>query len=532
MVESANAQIGVGTHLGDRYRLVREVGRGGFGAVYEAQDEPLKRSVAVKLIHTSWTEAGTELEHEATLLAGIRSPHVVRVLDASVMEDPPYLVMELLEGESVRQRIDQGGALTTDESFRILDEVLQGLTALHERTLIHGDLKPENVFLTSEGAKLIDLGISRPWTSPQERAEHVLGTPAYLSPELIRGGQPDQRSDLYAAGLLIYEMLAGQAAHAQRDDVREITDEIYEGRRAPLTLVCPWLPLEVSAFVRRALEPDPARRFVNAEAMRTALRSLPRSGPASAPSSEHRLGDRFALLRPIDTGSGQIWEARDLERDMLVTVERLHLGEAREGVQKLAGLRSPHLPQIYDLVPLGGGDFALVMEQLPGRLLTEVVGQRLPLARLGATGGQLLAGLSAAHSVGLVHGDIRPATVVISHFGQDPVLKLLGFQVGEGRATARVDAYAAPERRRNGPTPRSDVYSAAALLFHLLTGVDYVSAGRPLEGRGDPRVLGKVASQAAITKTLQQALATDPAARFEDARAFLAATRESVPPGP
>lgn len=525
--------MSVGTHLGGRYQLVREVGRGGFGAVFEAMDRPLNRPVAVKLIHTSWTEAGAELEHEATLLAGIRSPHVVRVLDASVMEEPPYLVMELLEGESVRQRIDKGGPLDVTEAFRILDEVLQGLSALHERTLIHGDLKPENVFLTKDGTKLIDLGISRPWTRPQERNAQVLGTPAYLSPELLRGGQPDQRADLYAAGLLIYEMLAGHAAHAQRDDLREITDEIYEGRRAPLTLVCPWLPLAVSAFVRRALEPDPVRRFMSAADMRAVLGSLRVADAPEPETSEHQLGERFVLLRPLDTGTGQIWEARDLERDTRVTVERLHLGEDRDGVQKLAALRSPHLSQLYDLVPLAGGDFVLVMEQLPGRLLTHVVGHRLPLARLGTVGGQLLAGLAAAHSVGLVHGDLRPGNIVISHFGQDPVLKIFGFQIGDGSAPPRSDAYAAPERRRGGtPTPRSDVYSAGAVLFHLLTGMDYVAAGRPFEGQSDPRTIGRVASRAAITKTLQRALAKDPAARFEDANAFLAETRDSIPPGP
>ncbi len=539
MVEPANAQVGVGTHLGDRYELVREVGRGGFGAVFEARDEPLNRSVAVKLIHTSWTEAGAELEREATLLAGIRSPHVVRVLDASVMEDPPYLVMELLEGASVRERIDQGGALEPSEAFRILDEVLQGLSALHERTLLHGDLKPENVILTHDGAKLIDLGISRPWTGAQEKPSHVLGTPAYLSPELIRGGRPDARADLYAAGLLLYEMLAGQPAHTQRDDVRKITDEIFEGRRAPLTLVCPWLPLAVNAFVRRALESDPAERFESAEAMRRELASLRRSvndaaaeEASSGPSPEQRLGERFLLLRQLSGGhAGRIWEAHDLQRDKRVTVERVQLGEAREGIRKLAGLRSPHLPQILDLVELDEGSFVLVMEPLPGRPLSESVGHPLPLASLAATGGQLLAALAACHAVALVHGDLAPSNVLISHFGQDPVLKLLGFRLADGEGGRPRPAYAAPELLRGAgpPTFRSDVHAAGAVLFELLTGVSYPAAGRPLDGKdANLRALGRVAAAAPITKTLQRALAPDPADRFEDARAFLAATRATA----
>lgn len=545
-MKPANGQIAVGTRLGDRYELLEEVGRGGFGAVYQAWDAPLKRSVAIKLIHTSWTEAGAELEREATLLAGIRSPHVVRVLDASVMEDPPYLVMELLEGASVRERLDQRGAMSPSESFRILGEVLEGLAALHERTLLHGDLKPENVILTSEGAKLIDLGISRPWTSPQQRSDQVLGTPAYLSPELIRGGQPDRRADLYAAGLLLYEMLSGHPAYPHQDHASEITDEIVEGRRTPLPLVCPWLPLSVVAFVRRALERDPARRFGDAEEMTRALAALGHVEDVStgvrtvAPtaddsSAERRLGERFRLCRRLEVGSsGQIWEAEDLQRGVPVTVETVHLGESRGAIAKLAELRSPHVPQIHDLVPLAAGTFVLVMEPLPGRPLTQVLGQRLPLASLMTTARQLLGGLAAAHGVGLVHGNLDPSNVLIGHVGQDLVLKLLDFRLDEDDAATPDPAYAAPEVLRGGaPTPRSDVYSAAAVLFALLTGVDYVAAGRPLDGREpDPKLLGRVAASAPITRTLQRALATDPAERFDDARALLATTRASIPPPP
>jgi serine/threonine protein kinase len=532
MVEPPDGDVGVGSHLGDRYELLREIGRGGFGAVFEARDAPLNRSVAVKLIHTSWTEAGAELEREATLLAGIRSPHVVRVLDASVMEKPPYLVMELLEGASLRARLDRTGALDTGASFRVLAEVLKGLRALHERTLLHGDLKPENVILTGDGAKLIDLGISRPWTSPHERADHVLGTPAYLSPELLRGGRPDPRSDLYAAGLLLHEMLSGRPAHPHRDDLREITDEIREGRRAPLTLLCPWLPLEVSAFVGRALEAAVGDRFQSADEMLAALARLPESAVEQPPEPREAptLGERFQLLRSLGTGSlRRVWEARDRQRDALVSVRRLELvsESARSAVRQLAGLRSPHVPQVYDLVPQDQARFVLVMERLPGRSLADVVGHALPLTTLAATAGQLLAGLAAAHEAGLVHGDLAPANVRISHVGQDSIVKLLGFRLGDEAAEP---AYAAPEVTSGAaPTPRSDVYSAAAILFELLTGDGYDAAGRTLAAKeADLRVLGRVAATAPITRTLHRALAPDPAKRFADARAFLAATREAT----
>lgn len=539
MVERSNPEIGVGTHLGGRYELLREVGRGGFGAVFEARDEPLDRSVAVKLIHTSWTEAGEELEREATLLAGIRSPHVVRVLDASVMEEPPYLVMELLEGDSVRERIDRGGAFETEEAYQILEEVLQGLSALHDRTLLHGDLKPENVILTRDGAKLIDLGISRPWTSPQEReqASHVLGTPAYLSPELLRGGRPDPRADLYSAGLLLYEMLVGQPAHSQRADVREITDEIREGRRAPLTLMCPWLPSAVGAFVERAIEPALEDRYQSAQEMAEALAALRRLPKVTgAPAADERLGERFLLERPL-AGNARIWEARDLQRDSEVTVERLHFGAgqpAPESVRKLAGLRSPHVPRIYDLVQLEPGTFVLVSERLPGRPLTDALGHPLPLTNLAATAGQLLSGLAAAHEVGLVHGALTPSTILISHVGQDAVLKLLGFRLVPSEAERPDPDYAAPELLGDDaePTFRSDVYAAASVLFELLTGQSYVAAGRPLEAkRADLRALGSVAATAPITRTLHRALAPDPAKRFADGRAFLDAVREAVDSG-
>lgn len=263
--------------LDGRYVLRRLVGRGGFGSVYEAEDERVGRAVAIKVMQASDAETLTSFRREARLLASVDSPHVVRVLDAVLGGERPYLVMELLEGRTVGQQIQSSGTLTTHTALGLVDELLRGLRALHRRAILHLDLKPANVVLTAHGAKLIDFGISKPGTSIRWDTTMVQGTPPYLAPELLDRCEPDVRTDLYGAALLLYEMLSGKSAYDGTKGVAAVIEDIREGRRTPLRVHCPWLSVTVTSFVRMGMAADPEERFSNAEEMLVALDLVRRS---------------------------------------------------------------------------------------------------------------------------------------------------------------------------------------------------------------------------------------------------------------
>ena len=153
----------LGSTLGGRYRLVGRLGRGGHAEVFEALDQRLDRRVALKLLHPpDEGHAPGASAREGALLASVQSPYVVRILDAAFDTEPPYLVMELLDGETLATRIARG-PLTLESALGTTEAILRGVAALHRRTILHGDLKPANVMRGAEGIKLIDLGVSRSW---------------------------------------------------------------------------------------------------------------------------------------------------------------------------------------------------------------------------------------------------------------------------------------------------------------------------------------------------------------------------------
>jgi eukaryotic-like serine/threonine-protein kinase len=202
----------IGRALDGRYRLEAEIGVGGLGAVYRATHEKLDKSVAIKLLHqhcgTSELLRG-RFEREAKALATLDHPNIVSVTDFGIAEDTPYLVMELLEGETLAERLDRG-PLAGTEAPKLIKELLAALRFVHERGLVHRDMKPSNVFLQrlpsgGERVKILDFGLAKfmgPDPAPEKseptltRAGAVVGTPAYMSPEQAAGDSADARSDV------------------------------------------------------------------------------------------------------------------------------------------------------------------------------------------------------------------------------------------------------------------------------------------------------------------------------------------------
>src|SRR5512141_3034716 len=220
------AKIPVGTVLAGKYRITREIGRGGMAAVYEAANVDIGKRVAIKVLAQELTTSAVVVERflrEARAAAAIRSPYICDIYDSGKLDDGrPFLVLELLEGESLYERMTKIRWLDVETTCSIIIQTCRGLTKAHAASIVHRDLKPENIFLTKdeEGqllAKILDFGLAKfytPTTKDQARLTRegaVFGTPAYMSPEQVRGqGAVDHRADLWALGCITYECFTGR----------------------------------------------------------------------------------------------------------------------------------------------------------------------------------------------------------------------------------------------------------------------------------------------------------------------------------
>src|SRR6185295_11284776 len=240
-----------GDLVGGKYRIVRLIGDGGMGSVYEARHEGLRTAVALKFLHEDLAGRPNLAERflqEARVAATIQSPHVARVTDVDVgPSGQPYLVMELLSGESLQGRLDRERKLAPGVAVDFALQIASGLEAAHAIGVVHRDLKPDNVFVTPGSGgpllKLIDFGIAKLYESQRglTRAGVVMGTPEYMPPEqLYAANEVDGRADVYALGVMLFEMLSGRRP-ADGDDAQEIVSKVLAGNVLSLATLEPSL---------------------------------------------------------------------------------------------------------------------------------------------------------------------------------------------------------------------------------------------------------------------------------------------------
>jgi serine/threonine protein kinase len=239
--------LGAGERLGP-YEILAPIGEGGMGEVYKARDTRLDRVVAIKVTKDQFTE---RFEREARLVAVLNHPHICQLHDAG----PNYLVFEYIDGAQVK------GPMPPENALRIALQIVEALEEAHKHGIIHRDLKPANILLTTHGVKVLDFGLAKQsregpasddetQTSELTRAGGVLGTPAYMAPERWQGKPADARSDIYAFGCVLYELLTGARAGRERTPAK---------------------PAALEATVRKCLADDPAERFQSAADLKTAL---------------------------------------------------------------------------------------------------------------------------------------------------------------------------------------------------------------------------------------------------------------------
>ncbi len=279
----------VGQTLSGRYKVLDRLGSGGMSIVYRARHEMLKQFVAVKVLKRRLAAdrvSLTRFHREAMAAASIGDPHIVHITDYGfTKQGDAYIVMEYLEGMSLRQTVRAEGALAVGRAVSVSRQILSGLAAAHDQGIVHRDLKGDNVFLTSQGGrdfvKLLDFGISkitRPMAGGGDSTGLtstgvVMGTPQYIAPEQASGlDEVDHRADLYALGVIMYEMLTGDLPFEGRTPLeilmKHVQDEPVPPRKRKPAL---GIPPDIEAVVMRALKKDPGDRFESAEAMKAAL---------------------------------------------------------------------------------------------------------------------------------------------------------------------------------------------------------------------------------------------------------------------
>jgi serine/threonine protein kinase len=299
--------------VGSKFVLLRQIGQGAVGAIFEAEDTWIGRRVALKVLHphvARHPDVMWRFRREARAAASIEHPNIVSVLEVGQRRDGSYyIVQELLEGTSLRRHLEERGQLAVDEALEILVPIMGALVAAHRKDIIHRDIKPENILLARSATgeitpKLIDFGIARMQNQSGELDTEVgmlLGTPSYMSPEQAQGWPISAGTDVWAVGAVMYELLSGQRPF-KAPSAALVVEKIRSERPARITGLVATLPLEIADIVHTALERDPGQRFPSMAAFLRAVleytgvtdptfmarhaRSIPRYVGAAAPEAQ------------------------------------------------------------------------------------------------------------------------------------------------------------------------------------------------------------------------------------------------------
>ncbi|MGK4008244.1 serine/threonine-protein kinase [Sorangium sp. So ce1036] len=413
-----------GKTLSGRYTLGRLLGKGGMGAVHEADDMELRRRVAVKIMNPEVSHSRSAMarfEREARAASAIHTEHIVRVLDTGVDDETrsPFMVMEYLRGEDLAQLQRRLGVLPPGLALRIVAQACVGLQKAHDAGVLHRDIKPANLFLArrEDGGglvlKLLDFGIAKikPSHDPRRdttgltRSGSMLGTPRYMSPEQARAiKEIDHRTDIWSLGVVLYHALAGRTPTEHVEAFGDLIATLVADLPAPVQEFAPWVAPEVAAIVDGALQYQPADRYPSASAMLDAIRPLLGDDPllleermlvpldASerllvAPRLEPRAAQRLRRRPSFYSGSADRWKDQPTEG---ATTSSLEATLSQDyGVQERPASQAPPSPRrISRKVPLAIGVLlaasvgGLVMIRPAARPREALTGMHLALREL------------------------------------------------------------------------------------------------------------------------------------------------------
>jgi len=347
----------IGTTLG-HYRIVEKIGEGGMGEVYRAHDERLDRDVAIKVLHQDVAQNADRLarfEREAKAVAKLDHPNILAIHHFGTYEGSPFIVTELLDGQNLRQSIPPTG-MPWQKVVEMGAAIADGLAAAHGKGIVHRDLKPENVFITSDGrVKILDFGLAQVKEPVEEDAEtatltpagtvpgSVLGTMGYMSPEQLRGEPSDARSDIFALGCVLYEMLSGKAAFL-RSSTAETTAAILKEELPSLSDSGTTLPIGLERSIRRSLEKSPDARFQSASDLAYNLKSISTDQVVSLPPPQPIRSIAILPLKNLTGDPDQAYFVDGLHEELIVTFAQISAFDKVIARTSVMGFRDSDTP--------------------------------------------------------------------------------------------------------------------------------------------------------------------------------------------
>lgn len=306
--------IKIGMLVGDRYEIVEKIGTGGMSDVYKAKDRKLNRFVAVKVLKQEFSENTnfvSKFRSEAQAAAGLMHPNIVNVYDVGEDNDIYYIVMELVEGITLKKYIEKKARLSVKESVSIAIQVSMGIEAAHNNHIIHRDIKPQNIIISKDGkVKVTDFGIAKAATS-NTITSNVMGSVHYTSPEQARGGYSDEKSDIYSLGITLFEMLTGRVPFNGDTTVAIAIKHIQEPMPSPREYV-PEIPVSVEQIVFKCTQKSPDRRYQKmAEVIDDLKRSLISPDENFVVIDTEDLSGQTRVVTPEDTAKAKKREKRE-----------------------------------------------------------------------------------------------------------------------------------------------------------------------------------------------------------------------------
>ena len=518
-----------------RYRVLERLGGGGAGVVYKAEDLKLERLVALKFLSTyrSANEADKRrFLREARASSALDHPNICTVYEIDETEDGRlFIAMAFCEGETLKRKVERGRSAVA-EAVRIAAQIASGLAAAHAKGIVHRDVKPANVIVAPDGRlKIVDFGIAK--LADQSRLTRdgtAVGTAGYMAPEQIRGEAIDPRTDVWALGVVLYEMVTGRTPFPGDNDHDRIRAILTRDPGCRWPSCGPGVPAQLERIVARALAKRPADRYPDMEAMREELRragrqprhagaareprphaarhplALPSAigGTAALGDADHLSGARSPTTACVDYigggGMGVVYKAEDLRLDRTVALKFLPPELTRDPEAKVrflqearsaSGLDHPNICTIHEVGETDDGRLYLAMPTTAARRCGGGSSAgRSPIDEAIDIAEQIARGLAKAHRGGIVHRDIKPANLMVT---DDGVVKILDFGLAKLVGAAAITrtgssvgtpAYMSPEQARGEDVDhRTDLWSFGIVLYEMVAG------RRPFRGDHDQAVL-------------------------------------------
>jgi serine/threonine protein kinase/Tol biopolymer transport system component len=515
-----------------RYRVLERLGGGGAGVVYKARDLTLERFVALKFL--SSYRSGSEADkrrflREARAASSLDHPNICTVYEIDETDEGRlFIAMAFCEGETLKRKLERG-PLPVAEAAGLAAQIAAGLGAAHEKGIVHRDVKPANVIVAPDGrVKIVDFGIAQAGDESRlTRAGTAVGTVGYMSPEQLRGEDIDRRTDIWALGVVLYEMVTGQPPFPGEDDQGRIR-AILGQEPEPASSWRPGAPAELGWILERALAKLPADRYQSMAEMREDLLDLAAAGSPSGTSdvlerTQVEIPSRALAARAVggDTGTslagrilghyrvveriggggmGVIYKAEDLRLSRTVALKFLPPELTRDPEAKIrflqearaaSALDHPNICTIHEVGETDDGRLYLVMPCYDGETLRQRIERGpLPIDEATDLAQQIARGLSKAHARGIAHRDIKPANLMIT---SDGVVKILDFGLAKLAGAVAITrtgssvgtpAYMSPEQARGEDVDhRTDLWSLGVVLYEMLAG------RRPFRGEHEQAIL-------------------------------------------